>query len=74
MFDNVKFEGTVNLGALIVALIQLVSAYALLVRVRAMIEERNLKIKLFKKKPKPPAPVEIQPAETKVPSTKVLDE
>lgn len=50
MFDNVKFEGTINLGAICVALIQLISAYTVLVRVRALIEEKNIKLNIFSKK------------------------
>lgn len=53
MFDNVKFEGTINLGAICLAIIQLISAYTVLVRVRAMIEERNIKINIFNRKKKP---------------------
>lgn len=74
MFDNVKFEGTINLGALVVAIIQLLSAYTVLIRIRALIEERDIRFNPFKyRKPKPPAPV-IPPAETDVPSTKVPDD
>lgn len=57
MFDNVKFEGTINLGAICVAIIQLISAYTVLVRVRALIEEHNIKLKLpgGRRKSDPPA-------------------
>ena len=53
MFDNVKFEGTINLGSLCVALIQLISAYTVLVRVRTLIEEKNIKLNIFNRKKKP---------------------
>lgn len=55
MFDNVKFEGTINLGAIVVAIIQLISAYTVLIRVRALIEEKNIRFNIFNKK-KPTLP------------------
>lgn len=68
MFDNVRFEGTINLGAICVALIQLISAYAVLIRVRALIEEHDIKFKLpggKRKTDPPPDPADNQEEENK---------
>jgi hypothetical protein len=57
VFDDVHFTGTINLGSIIVAVVALINAYAVLVRVRALIAEHDLKDKLpgGRRKTDPPA-------------------
>lgn len=57
MFDHVTFTGTVNLGAIITAITSIVSSYAILIRVRALIAEHDFKNKLpgGRRKDDPPA-------------------
>lgn len=57
MFDNVKFEGTINLGAVVVAIVQLLSSLAVYYRVRALMLERGIKLPwpIKSKTPPPPA-------------------
>lgn len=57
MFDHVTFTGTINLGAIVTSITSILSAYAILIRVRAIIAEHDLKNKLpgGRRKEDPPA-------------------
>ncbi len=66
MFDDVHFTGTINLGSIVVAIVAILNSYAVLVRVRALIAESNLRKQLpgGKRADDPPAPPGREPDKT----------